>query len=88
MLDKHNRFIGENKMYEKIAVERSAYLSEILESSISYYLESYETEPLCIYMHPESYNQLVDEWGREPNNFMGVKIEISDEINVDSVFIV
>jgi hypothetical protein len=81
-------FFGENKMYEKIAVEQSAYLSEILESSIYYYHESYETEPLCIFLHPESYRQLEEEWGREPKNFMGVKIEILDNIDIDSVFIV
>jgi hypothetical protein len=39
-------------------------------------------------MHPESYKQLEDEWGREPTNFMGVKIEILDKIDNDSVFIV
>lgn len=75
-------------MYEKIAVEHSAYLSEILESSLCHYHESYETEPLCIFMHPESYKLLEDEWGREPTNFMGVKIEILDNIDTDSVFIV
>ena len=45
-------------MFEKLSVEHSAYLSEILESSIYHYQESYETEPLCIFMHPESYKKL------------------------------
>ena len=74
-------------MYEKLSVERSAYLSEILESSLQYYYESYETEPLCIFMHPQAYKQLEDEWGREPTNFMGVQIEILDKIEENSLFI-
>jgi hypothetical protein len=75
-------------MFEKLSVEHSAYLSEILESHVYYYQESYETEPLCIFMHPESYKQLEEEWGREPTNFMGVKIEILDNIENNSLFII
>jgi hypothetical protein len=75
-------------MFEKLSVEHSAYLSEILESSIYHYQESYETEPLCIFMHPESYKQLEEDWGREPTNFMGVKIEILDNIENNSLFII
>jgi hypothetical protein len=39
-------------------------------------------------MHPEAYKQLEDEWGREPMNFMGVRIEILDDIDNNSVFII
>jgi hypothetical protein len=75
-------------MYEKISVARTAYLSEILESSLNDYYDMYETEPLCIYMHPDSYKILEEEWNREPTNFMGVKIEILDNLEDNSVFIV
>lgn len=74
-------------MYEKICDERSAYLSEILESSLQFYLETYEVTPLCIYMHPKAYQALEEEWGREPTNFMGVEIELNEHIDFNSVFI-
>jgi hypothetical protein len=75
-------------MYEKISVMKSAYLSEIIEQSIVHYLETYETEPLCIFLHPDTYTELEEEWGREPNNFMGVKIEILDKIDDSSIFLI
>jgi hypothetical protein len=74
-------------MYEKIPVERSSYLSEILEQSVVYFKECYEDLPVIIYMHPEVYKSLEEEWGREPFDFMGVNIEILDKISKDSVFI-
>ena len=75
-------------MYEKLSVARTAYLSEILESSLQYYYETYETEPYCIFMHPDAYKELEVEWGREPVNFMGIKIQIVENLDKSSVFIV
>ena len=74
-------------MYEKLPVERSSYLSEILEHSVVYFKENFEDLPYTIYMHPEAYNVLEDEWGREPTDFMGLRIELLDNISKDSVFI-
>jgi len=74
-------------MYEKLPAVRTSYLSELLEHSVAYYREYYQDLPLTIYMHPEVYKTLEDEWGREPFDFMGLRIEILDIISKDSVFI-
>jgi hypothetical protein len=74
-------------MYEKICDERTAYLSELLESILQLYIETYEVTPLCIYMHPNAYLMLEEEWGREPVNFMGIPIELNEHLNLSSIFV-